>query len=343
MKSATVTPARRPGICYARTVDGQELPVIDVTNPAFFLTPPSDIEIATVIKKQDAEQQQFNRMPALLRKPALWLMSRRSILMRGVMGAHGTFLSGMNTYLMKLGPENLGPGFSELDRTLASSVPAISLRLRLQEIVRLLAESLAPVLAAHPHRNFQLINIAGGPSLDSINLLIRLHHDHPRLLPGRRIRIHVLDVESAGPVFGGRALSAMQAPGEPLEGLDITLEYTPYQWAEPQRLQSYLESLELQKAIVAVSSEGGLFDYGTDSLISGHLKILHAIVSEHMVVAVTTTPTEGPGCAFNQTSGARTISRTHEAFADLAAKSGWVVTGFARVLMNDVSVLNRTS
>lgn len=336
-----MTPIRKPGICYAQTVNGQELPVIDVTNPAFFLAPPSDTEMATVIQKDAAEQEQFNRMPAFLRKPILWLMSRRSLLMRGVMGAHGTFLTGMNTYLMKLGPDNLGQGFNQLDRLLASSIPAISLRLRLQEIVRLMAESLGPVLAAHPGRDFRLINIAGGPSLDSINLLVRLHRDHPQLLPGRLIRIHVLDLESAGPVFGGRALLALQAPGEPLAGLNITLEYTPYQWAEPQRLQSYLESLELRDAIVATSSEGGLFDYGTDSQITGHLKILHAMTPEHAVVAATTTPTEGLGSAFNQTSGAKTISRTREAFAELAAKAGWVISEFAKLLMNDVSVLKK--
>jgi hypothetical protein len=35
------------------------------------------------------------------------IMRRRSILMRGLMGASGTFMSGMNTYMMKLGSENL--------------------------------------------------------------------------------------------------------------------------------------------------------------------------------------------------------------------------------------------
>jgi len=272
-----VTPIRRPGICYCQTVNGQELPVIDVTNPALFLSLPSETEMATLIQKSAAEQERFNRIPAFLRKPILWLMSRQSVLMRGLMGADGTFLSGMNTYLMKLGPDNLGQGFSQLDRVLASSIPAMSLRLRLKEIVRLLADALAPVLAAQPGRPFHLINIAGGPCMDSINLLILLHRDRSNILAGRSIRIHALDLESPGPIFGSRALQALQAPGAPLEGLDVTLEYTAYQWAEPQRLQSYLEKSNLRESVVAASSEGGLFDYGTDAEIGGHLKILHAL------------------------------------------------------------------
>ena len=343
MKLTSVTPVRKPGICYAQTVNGQELPVIDLTNPAFFFAPPSDTEMATVIQKDAAEQERFNRRPAFLRKPILWYLSRRSKLMRGVMSAHGTFLTGMNTYLMKLGPNNLGKGFNQLDRLLASSIPAISLRHRMQEIVRLMTESVAPLLAAHPGRDFQLINIAGGPSLDSINVLIRLHCDHPRLLPGRLIRIHVLDLESAGPVFGGRALLALMAPHEPLAGLDITLDYTPYHWDEPQRLQTCLESLKLRDSIVVASSEGGLFDYGTDSQIIGHLEIIRAMTPHHTVVAATTTPTGGPGRAFNQTSGTRTISRTRDAFGELVASAGWVVSEVAGVMMNDVSVLKKSA
>jgi hypothetical protein len=150
---------RKPGICYAKTVNGQELPVIDVTNPAFFLDLPSETEMANLIQKHAAEQERFYRMPAFLRKPILRLMSKRSALMRGLMGADGTFLSAMNTYLLKLGPDNLGQGHSKLDRVLTSSIPAMSLRLRLKEIVRLLADTLAPVLAAQPGRTFHLINI----------------------------------------------------------------------------------------------------------------------------------------------------------------------------------------
>jgi hypothetical protein len=336
-----VTPIRKPGICYAKTVNGQELPIIDVTNPAFSPAPPSETEMATFVQKSAAEQERFNRMPAFMRKPILWLMSRQSVLMRGLMGADGTFLSAMNTYLMKLGPDNLGQGFSRLDRVLVSSIPAISLRLRLKELVRLMADALAPVLAAQPGRPFDLINIGGGPCMDSINLLILLHRDRPNILSGRSIRIHALDLESPGPVFGSRALQALQAPGAPLEGLEVTMEYTPYQWAESQRLQAYLEKKNLRESVVTAASEGGLFDYGTDAEICAHLDILHAMTPEQAVVAATTTPIDGPGRAFNQTSGARTISRPREAFAELAAKAGWKISGFAKVLMNDVLVLEK--
>jgi hypothetical protein len=322
-------------------VNGQELPIIDVTNPAFSPAPPSETEMATFVQKSAAEQERFNRMPAFMRKPILWLMSRQSVLMRGLMGADGTFLSAMNTYLMKLGPDNLGQGFSQMDRALVSSIPAMSLRLRLKELVRLMADAVAPVLTAQPGRPFDLINIAGGPCMDSINLLLLLYRDRSNILSGRSIRIHALDLESPGPVFGSRALQALQAPGAPLEGLQITMEYTPYQWAESQRLQTYLEKMNLRESVVTAASEGGLFDYGTDAEICGHLRILHAMTPDQAVVAATTTPIDGPGRAFNQTSGARTISRPREAFAELAAKAGWKISGFAKVFMNDVLVLEK--
>ena len=336
-----MTSARTPGVCYAQTVTGQELPVIDVTNPAFSLGAPSDTEMAALIQKSAAEQERFNGMPAFLRKRSMWLMSRRSVLMRGVMGADGTFLAGMNTYLMKLGPANLGRGFGSVDRALASSIPAISLRLRLKEIVRLLADTVGPVLAATSGRPFHLINIAGGPCMDSINLLIQLRRDRPGVFDGRPVRIHALDLESPGPIFGGRALQALKAPGMPLAELDVILEHTPYQWSEPRQLQSCLGKLDLTESVVAAASEGGLFDYGTDDEIRGNLEVLHAMTPMHAVVAVTTTPVDGPGRAFNQTSGARTVSRSREAFAELSAAARWKVVSFAKVLMNDVLILGK--
>jgi hypothetical protein len=132
----------KAGVCYAVTDDGLELPVIDVTHPAFELQ----------LNEGDSEAllQQFLRdlrgpekTPAFLRPLLFGLMRKRSVLMRGLMGASGTFMSGMNTYIMKLGPDNLNRSyFGDIDRRIAASAAGSYMRLRLQDIAHLLADAL---------------------------------------------------------------------------------------------------------------------------------------------------------------------------------------------------------
>ena len=58
-----------------------------------------------------------------------------------------SFLGGVETYLFKLGPENLGSMFAHsFDRKVAASIPAVSMRLRLQDMARLMADALLPAL-----------------------------------------------------------------------------------------------------------------------------------------------------------------------------------------------------
>ena len=94
---------KKPGVCYAITDDGLELPVIDVTNPIF--------EVSLSESDLNAQLQQFiqdakgpEKIPPFLRGLIFAFMRRKSVLMRGLMGANGTFMSGMNTYMLKLGP-----------------------------------------------------------------------------------------------------------------------------------------------------------------------------------------------------------------------------------------------
>lgn len=71
----------------------------------------------------------------------------------------------------------------------------------------------------------------------------------------------------------------------------------------------------LMCGVMASALEGGLFDYGTDTDTSGNLQILRSITPAHATVAATKAPMNALGRAFNQTSDARTISHTREAFA----------------------------
>jgi len=105
--------------------------------------------------------------------------------------------------MVKLGADHLPPGFdSPVDRKVATAPHMALVRLRMQQIARLLAEALLAPLARAPDAPLHLVNIAGGPALDSINALIILARAHAMLIR-RPIAIHVFDARQDGPSEGG--------------------------------------------------------------------------------------------------------------------------------------------
>lgn len=256
---------RQPGVCYAVTADGVELPVIDMTNPAF---------------AENASQEQlsalaedflrFQKSPAIFRR----FFSSHSIAMRGLGSASGKFLDGMTTYVAKLGPNMLGKGYAGLiDRKVASAIGSVSFRIRLREMAQLIASELTPLLAVRRDCPIQMINIGGGPAMDCLNALIVIRKEHPEALEHRPIFIQVLDLDKAGPSFGARALAALLAQGGPLQGLKITLDATLYDWTQPSRLGRIIDPLNIDDILIG-SSEGGLFEYGSNETIVENLNVL---------------------------------------------------------------------
>ena len=105
---------KKAGVCYAVTDDGLELPVIDITHPAFAF----EMDDA----KLNALIDTFARSAAIP-PAALQAAAQKSILVRGFVESSGTFTTGMMTYLNKLEPENLGDGYAgPLDRQWAASL-----------------------------------------------------------------------------------------------------------------------------------------------------------------------------------------------------------------------------
>ena len=137
--------------------------------------------------------------------------------------------------MLKLGAEHLPAGFDgPMDRKVAAAPHMTLVRLRMQQIAKLLVEALLAPLAAAPDAPLALVNIAGGPALDSINALIVLARAHASLLR-RPIAIHVFDAQPDGPAFGARALRALAAPGAPLGGIDVQFEHHAYDWNDTAR------------------------------------------------------------------------------------------------------------
>lgn len=330
---------KKPGVCYAVTEDGLELPVVDVTHPAFAVDL-SPAEVARLTERFFRETKHRQKIPGFLQRLLASLVLRRSLLGRGLLRSHGTFLNGSTTYLLKVGAHNLGSGYAGLvDRRIAASLPGVAVYWRLEDMARLLADGLAPALRARPGRPCHLLNLGGGPAADSWNALILLRREHPELLAGRAVRIHVLDLDEAGPAFGRRAVAALQAPGAPLAGMDVELQPVRYDWTSVERLREVLGTLE-PDAVVAGSSEGGLFEYGTDGAIVANLEAFREGSPKDRVLVGSVTRADGPAREVSSSTGIATRPRGLAAFQELARHAGWAVaTALERTFSDNVRLV----
>ena len=306
-------------IVYAKTQEGVRTAVIDVMHPAFAVSVTEE-ELAAMVEKYILEAEQWKVVPEAVREAL-----RNSTLGRALMAASGTFLDGLTTYYLKLGPDHLGEWATPLDRRIAASFPAFAARLRLQDVSILMAEGLARTLAFEPDRGMCLVNIGGGPGADSWNAMIHLHGEDTGLLVGKSIVIAVLDLDARGAAFGVRASEALCAPGAPLSGLDVSFQYLSYEWADTSRLAKVLEGLHAGEAACGISSEGGLFEYGSDEEIEENLKALHAGTARDAFVVGSVTR-EGAVVRASLIGGRVAVRpRTLEAFRGLCERSGWEV------------------
>jgi hypothetical protein len=317
--------SKKPGLAYAFTNEGVELPVIDLTHPEFEVVI-DDPEIEARNAAYQEMERRRARTPLLIRRFLFRYYARKSVILQGMVEARKSFLSGMNTYILKLGAANLGSAYAgKLDRYVAGSFPALIIRLRTQNTAKLLASGIAVPLKAGPGAPLHLVNIAGGPSADSMNALILVRKSSPGLLEGRKVFIHVLDLEKDAPEFGKRALESLKAMGAPLELLDITFAHTPYDWGKPAELKSILSGLSAAPCVVAVSTEGGLFEYGTDSDIVSNLGVLRDLALPGLFVVGSVTRDDDPNRLLHGTNVIPVKRRGLAVFTALAQRAGWRV------------------
>jgi hypothetical protein len=192
-------------------------------------------------------------------------------------------------------------------------------------MARLLADGLVRAAAVEPRRPVCLVNIGGGTGSDSWNTVIRLQGEQGELLVGREIGIAVMDLDARGPGFGGRAIEALCAAGEPLSGLKVGFRHFSYEWSDAERLRKLLRELEAGDAACGISSEGGLFEYGSDEEIVSNLRALDAGTPRDAVVVGSVTREGGPVRASLIASRVLTRPRTIEGFRSLAEQGGWTV------------------
>src|SRR5262249_21859651 len=148
------TPYLRPGmqshlpaedsraVVFATTADGLRLPVIDVTHPAFAI--PDDP--ASLAARRDAFlawDRRNRRTPTIVTRLLMRLAARRSALLRKILASDNEYLDSISTYMVKLDADHLPPGFDgPMDRRVAAAPHMVLVRLRMQQIAKLLAEAL---------------------------------------------------------------------------------------------------------------------------------------------------------------------------------------------------------
>ncbi len=323
-------------IVYARTREGFALPVIDLTNPRFAV---SDDPAATSAAHDAFVRDEHRRrhIPQFVMRIILRSAARKSRLVRNMFHTNEGFLDGISTYVMKLGPDNLVPPYdSPMDRRVAASPHVVLVRLRMQQVARFIAEGVVDDLAAAPNAALCLINIGGGPALDSINALILLRRARPDLLD-RRIAIEVLDAREDGAFFGANALEALQAGNGPLAGLKIEMRHHAYDWNDTAVLEKVLAQHSSGGDIVAASSEGALFEYGSDAAIVANLKALRA-GGARLVTGSVTSADETRRRMVAQTRF-KLILRGIAGFTPLAAAAGFRIAEVETAFLSDQVLL----
>ena len=322
----------------AKTREGYELPVIDLTDARFAV--PDDPAAARALHDAFVADERSRRfIPQFIMRVLLRSAARQSRLVRAVFAPQGGFLDGISTYVMKLGPDSLMPPFdTPMDRRVASSPHVGLLRLRMQQVARLLAEGLVEHLRADAGAPLDLVNIGGGPALDSLNALILLVRDHPELL-ARRVTVHVLDSDPDGPFFGGNALEGLSTQGRPLHGRDIAWRLVPYDWNATAPLAELVRTLTSAGAIVAASSEGALFEYGDDDAIVANLAALRISGSGVRLVAGSVTRPDEVRRRMIAQTGFHLVPRGLAGFAPLAARAGFAMERSENAWLSDQVLL----
>jgi hypothetical protein len=332
-------PRPSDGHVLARTREGYELPVIDVTNPRFAVTD----EPAALKALHDtfiAEEHRRRHIPQFILRMMLRLVAGKSRLVRVLLNADEGFLDGLSTYVLKLGPDNLvAPYDTPIDRRLAASPHIVMMRLRMQQVASLVAEGIAGHLAAAATTApLTLINIGGGPALDSINALILLRRARPELLD-RRITIEVLDASPDGAFFGANALAALKAKDGPLAGLDIDMTRHDYDWERAPALENLVGNLIAAGAVIAASSEGALFEYGSAQAIVANLRALRAGGSGAPLVAGSVTCADATRRRIIERTRFNLVPRGIAGFAPLAAQAGFCIAKIESALLSDQVLL----
>lgn len=303
-------------ILRVQFTSGVKLPLVDVTHPAFLVDDGRAhlekwrAEMATPAKKPTSTASTQAEL-----EPEFYLPG----LIERMFGRSTGYLDGWATYLLKIGPENLPPTASDIERTLLSSPNAMSLRVRLQQLSHLIAEFMSTRRGVS---SFRLVSLGGGTAIELLNaLLIYVKRLGPQALPP--IEIAVLDIDSEGSVFGATALGALQEPGGPLAEIKASLAFHEYSWTEPSSFRGTAARWGSDGACMIISSEGALFEYGSDAIVEANLRFWREVGA--CALAGSAIRADSAGNAMVARSPFALYARSQESIESMARQMGYTL------------------
>jgi hypothetical protein len=98
-----------------------------------------------------------------------------------------------------------------------------------------------------------------------------------------------------------------------------------YDWTHTADLGAVLAPSVAAGAAIAVSSEGALFEYGSDEAIAGNLAAIRRAAGDGTAVAGSVTRGDGAAQYLDHPKGFRLVPRSREEFERLASAAGWRV------------------
>jgi hypothetical protein len=323
--SAARDSLRRSGIALAPAGNDILLPVIDFGHPRFAV-PDDEATLDQLRRDAEAADRRYRMLPGFLFAWLLRRAARTSRFVSAMIQPRSTYLDGISTYAMKLGADNLLPPFDgAVDRRFAASAQATLLRLRMQQTAHLVAAAAQRAGCPPRFRSLHLVDIGGGPAMDAINAVLLLARGSPdfRATP---IHIHVLDREEDGASFGRAALAALQREGGPLAGMDVDMTWQAYDWNETSGLERLVGTISTEGGTIVASSEGALFEYGSDEAIVRNLEILAAAGHGARAVVGSVTRADLSRRRSAIQSRLALVPRGLDGFAPLAARAGFRIT-----------------
>jgi hypothetical protein len=272
-----------PGLSYVFTANGVELPVLDITHPGFI----SSIDenklkklLPYVEKNAEKNARKFNKIPSFIKN----YFVRHSFAMAELLQNESPFATGISTLMMKLGPNLIGKGRKRFwDRQVTKGFGALVIRMRARDMSKCQADRLMPLLQKSPGKDLCFINIAGGAASDSINALFLIQQNNPELLGHRKIEINVLDIDANGPIYAEKCINALKEPGGRFNELTLSFRHIQYDWNNTDKLEKLLS--ERTGWLQICSSEGGLFEYCSDDVISRNLNAIYKNSPEDIIIA----------------------------------------------------------
>ena len=226
------------------------------------------------------------------------------------------------------------PYDSAVDQRFSTSAHVTLMRLRMQQMAKLIAASAVRELSVAQRRPLHLVDIGGGPAMDAIDALILLAQASRELLK-RPIVIHVLDLDDTGAFFGQAALAELKRAGGQLHGFNIEFRHQDYDWRATALLEELMQDLISRDAVIIAASEGGLFEYGSDEDIIANLVALRAGGRGARCVVGSVTRADELRRRMIAESRFKLFPRGIEGFAPLAAKAGFKIAETRTIVWSD--------